>query len=116
MSSAVILDDDMFDGVGRFGFDAEHQYFIVLDVPAIELRKTRTDTDPTWPCIQYWQSAAFWNQFPRRRITLDDALALRIGTMTAKDRRLLKGWVAERRQPGGYSQVFAGRVARALGG
>jgi hypothetical protein len=115
MSDTAVLDDELFDGVGLFNFDAERQHFIALEVPSKDLRAVRTVNDPTWPALQYWEQAAFWNRFPRRRLTLDAVIALRLNAMTASDRRPMKTWIAERRQAG-YSLIFAERVARALDG
>src|SRR5262245_40892536 len=60
------LDDELFDGIGLFNFDAEQQAFIAIDV-TLPLPFVRSWDDETWPGIQYWGKAVMWNEFPRTR-------------------------------------------------
>jgi hypothetical protein len=62
------IDDELFDGVGLFDFDAEQQVFISIRVPLPHPDVISSDADTTWSGTQYWAKAAVWNQFPRSRI------------------------------------------------
>jgi hypothetical protein len=77
-SDVPALDDELFDGIGLFSFDAERQTFIAVDVrlPVHGIQSSAEDS--TWPGIQYWGPASIWNRFPRIRFQLDDIIKLRL--------------------------------------
>jgi hypothetical protein len=110
------LDDELFDGIGLFDFDAERQAFIAVDVPFEEMKKLLEtgslsilpkEHDPTWPGDQFWAKAEVWNSFPRLRIDLDDIIRLRL-TSTAST--FDPGWLHTGRD---YQLAFKARVERA---
>jgi hypothetical protein len=120
------LDDDLFDGIGLFDFDAEKQTFIAITIPAI-LRwpcegVQSSAADSTWPGTQYWAKAAIWNQFSRARLSLDDVIRIRLDPafmavrhseyiVTARKQIDLAKKYAPRRD---YGKAFAARVMRVL--
>jgi hypothetical protein len=103
------LDDELFDGVGLFGFDAEGQAFIAIDAPgdAGPIYVIPHSFDTTWPGNQYWGKAALWNQFTRLLIPLDDVIKLRLATFRDFDRK----WLERERN---YCVEFYARVRRVL--
>jgi hypothetical protein len=109
------LDDEWFDGVRLFDFDAERQAFIAVTIPAIYLWPIEgveaSAIDRTWPGTQFWGKAAVWNQFPRRMMSLDEIIAHRLETASPEFVRSMRGWV---RRDRGYAEVFAARVRKAL--
>jgi len=106
------LDDELFDGIGLFGFDAERQTFIAVDV-CLPLRGIRSSAmDDTWPGTQYWGLASIWNQFPRTRFDLDEIIELRFSmepTLIPK----MREWIAEQ-DPRPYNTEFHARVKKLL--
>jgi hypothetical protein len=105
------LDDELFDGIGLFRFDAEQQAFIAIDAP-LPLADVHSWDDETWPGTQYWGKAAVWNQFPRTRLSLDDAIGSRIEDPSfAAD---LKRWIKRGENPRPYGTEFHARVKRVL--
>ena len=107
------LDDELFDGVGLFGFDAEKQAFIAITIPAIYRWPCEGvqsfAADATWPGTQYWAKAAVWNQFPRTRMSLDDIVGLRLASADPAFVNMVRKYATR-----DYSVVFAARVRRAL--
>jgi hypothetical protein len=108
------IDDELFDGIGLFNFDAERQTFIAVDVqlPFRGIRSSAQDT--TWPGTQYWGKAATWNQFPRTRVSLDDAIRLRLMREKLSFAADIARWVKEQ-DPRPYGTEFHARVKRILG-
>jgi hypothetical protein len=106
------LDDELFDGIGLFDFDAEQQAFIAIDACLPMLPDVYSWDDDTWPGTQYWGKAAMWNQFPRTRLTLDDAIRLRIEKPWFA--ASLKRWVQEAGDRREYGTEFHARVKRIL--
>jgi hypothetical protein len=115
------LDDELFDGIGLFDFDAEKQTFIAVDVPPSVIGKNikASSVDSTWPGVQFWESAVVWNRFPRTRLELNDIIRLRV-TLAMTDNMAsrhsgrihhLRGWVEADR---GYKMEFVERVRRIL--
>jgi hypothetical protein len=105
------LDDDLFDGVGLFNFDAERQAFIAVNLyslpyanPYAGIQSSSVDT--TWPGTQFWAKAAVWNRFPRKRVSLDEVIRLRLASA---DVRMIKKWL--RRD---YGVAFADRVRKSI--
>jgi len=128
-SDVPALDDELFDGIGLFNFDAERQTFIAVDVclpafiadddPLSFYGIASSAQDDTWPGTQYWGKAATWNQFPRTHLTLDDVIRLRLSakpvlTHSDKDRQLsMRKWVNEQ-DPRPYGTEFHALVKRIL--
>jgi hypothetical protein len=110
-SDVPAIDDELFDGVGLFDFDAERQAFIAvdLDLPCADI--VSSDCDGTWPGTQYRGKAAVWNRFPRTRLTLDEIIRLRLNAMDSSARRDIKEWAAKNRK---YGVEFATRVRTAI--
>jgi hypothetical protein len=117
------LDDDLFDGIGMFDFDAEKQAFIAITIPVIYRwpdPDVRLVKDATWPGTQYWAKADIWNQFPKTRLSLDEVIELRlfkcptwIGERTndhERVRSVVEKWARER----DYGKEFAARVMKVL--
>lgn len=104
------IDDELFDGIGLFNFDAERQAFIAVDVyqPLRGIKSSAVDT--TWPGTQYWASASIWNDFPRVRLQLDDVIRLRFSAEPALVSEM-KEWIA---RPRPYGTEFHARVKRIL--
>ena len=107
------LDDELFDGIGLFDFDAEQQAFIAIDACLPMVPDVYSWDDDTWPGIQYWGKAVMWNQFPRTRLTLDDVIRLRIEKRSFAAK--LKRWVKEAGDRREYGTEFHARVKRILG-
>jgi hypothetical protein len=120
------LDDELFDGVGLFNFDAEKQAFIAVDVrlPARRVQEltglTIIKGDGTWPGVQYWAKAATWNEFPRVRLQLDDVIKLRLSAKPPLTTRMrgslstnMRRWIKEQ-DPRPYGTEFHARVKRIL--
>jgi hypothetical protein len=107
-----ILDDELFDGVGLFDFDAEQQVFIAADLPLPTSGIESSTCDSTWPGIQYWGPASIWNRFPKKFLSLDEAIKLRF--RDPKLRRNMSGWIEEYGEERGYNDAFVARVKRAL--
>jgi hypothetical protein len=124
------LDDEPFDGIGLFNFDAERQTFIAVDVclPAfiadddpLSFYGIRSSAqDDTWPGTQYWAPSSVWNRFPRMHFLLDDMIRLRLSAKPAltpsdKDRqRSMREWI-KAQDPRPYGTEFHARVKRILG-
>jgi hypothetical protein len=109
-----VLDDEWFDGVGLFNFDAERQAFIAVDVPHLPYAgMSFSRADSTWPGTQYWAKANVWNQFPRFLLSLDEAIKVRLSLMSPKYIRSIKEWARDRDRD--YGVAFADRVRKALG-
>ena len=106
------LDDELFDGIGLFDFDAEQQAFIAIDACLPMVPDVYSWDDDTWPGIQYWGKAVMWNQFPRTRLTLDDVIRLRIEKPWFA--ASLKRWVQEAGDRREYGTEFHARVKRIL--
>jgi len=112
------LDDELFDGIGLFNFDAERQAFIAVTIPVIVRWPCEgvqsSAADSTWPGTQYWAKAAIWNQFPKSRLSLDDVIRLRLADDKAK--KQMRQWLKRDREYGGrgYGEEFAARVKRVL--
>jgi len=100
-----------FDGIGLFGFDAERQAFIAIDVslPLLGVRSWSDDT--TWPGTQFWGKAAIWNKFPRTHVSLDDVIRLRLREMKPSFAANVRRWAKEDRD---YATEFQARVKRVL--
>jgi hypothetical protein len=106
------LDDELFDGVGLFDFDAERQTFIAVETPArIISGIKRIDGDSTWPGSQFWAKAEVWNRLPRERLSLDAVIYLRLIKMNPKEFCAMQRWLGYNRD---YNEVFRDRVARAV--
>jgi len=106
------LDDELFDGIGLFSFDAERQAFIAITIAADRLPVEGVQAsaaDSTWPGTQYWAKAAVWNQFARSRLSLDDVIRHRLADDKAK--KQMRRWLQEDRE---YHEAFAARVRRVL--
>ena len=105
------LDDELFDGVGLFNFDAERQAFIAVDL-SLPVRGIQSSAcDDTWPGTQYWAPASVWNRFPRTRFQLDDIIKLRLSAKPALIQ--MKKWIEEC-DPRPYGTEFHARVKRLL--
>ena len=111
LSDVPALDDELFDGVGLFGFDAERQAFVAVDLllPCPGVHSSAVDT--TWPGTQYWAKADVWNEFPRSLISLDDIIRLRLASASPAFVSSMKKWVRAERD---YNVEFVARVRRAL--
>jgi hypothetical protein len=116
------LDDELFDGIGLFNFDAERQTFVAVDVclpafvadgdPLSFYGIQSSAQDSTWPGTQYWGPASTWNSFPRMRFELDDMIRLRLEKRW-DDATKLKRWIKEQ-DPRPYGTQFHARVKRVL--
>jgi hypothetical protein len=101
------IDDELFDGIGLFNFDAERQTFIAVDVPVGADDGIQSSAcDSSWPGTQYWGPASIWNRFPRTRFHLDDIIRLRL-----PDFPEMRNWVNRERD---YATEFYARVKRVL--
>jgi hypothetical protein len=112
-SDVPAIDDELFDGIGLFNFDAERQVFIAVDVClALHDGIQSSAQDYTWPGTQYWGPASIWNRFQRTRMPLDDIIRLRL----ASDPKLqpIRRWIAEGADPRPYSTEFHSRVKKIL--
>ena len=106
------LDDELFDGIGLFDFDAEKQAFIGVDVRQ-PLRGIKSSAvNQTWPGTQYWGPASVWNKFPKVRLQLDDVLRLRLSARRDIIPKM-KEWIAKS-DPRQYHTEFHARVKRIL--
>jgi hypothetical protein len=111
-SDVPAVDDELFDGVGLFNFNAEKQAFIAVDL-CLPVRGIESSAcDSTWPGTQYWAPASIWNRFPRTRLQLDDIIRLRL----ASDPKLrpMRQWIAEGEDPRPYGTAFHARVKKIL--
>lgn len=107
-----VLDDELFDGVGLFNFDAECQSFIEVRADASIQHHAEEWIDPTWPGRQWLVPAAVLNGYPRREASMDEVLRLRIKHRAYPPSRTdLSEWVQRDR---GYAMEFVGRVRTAL--
>jgi hypothetical protein len=100
------IDDELFDGVGLFNFDAERQAFIAVDLRLPVRGILSSACDSTWPGTQYWAPASIWNRFPRKRFDLDDIIRLRLPAFPK-----MREWVDYERD---YGTEFFARVKRLL--
>src|SRR5262249_37941343 len=70
------IDDELFDGIGLFGFNAMTQAFIAIDCkPGICGQHW---IDGTWPGKQWLVLAKDLNVYPRREVSLDEIIRLRL--------------------------------------
>jgi len=100
-----VLDDELFDGVGLFDFDAERQIFIAVKTRGIA--GIETIVDSTWTGTQYWGKAEIWNKLPRQLLSLNEAIKIRLNMMTQQEIRNLKRFIREERD---YNVEFVKRV------
>ena len=103
------LDDELFDGIGLFGFKAMNQSFIAIWADVGILSHGEEWTDGTWPGRQWLIPAAELNAHPRRQVSLDEVVRLRVEDPKLKPH--LPKWVKDDR---GYDMEFVERVRIAL--
>jgi hypothetical protein len=104
------IDDEWFDGIGLFNFDAERQAFVAVDAQFPYPGVRSSSEDSTWPGTQYWTKASVWNQFPRTRLSLDEVIRLRL-TRDPMHCQMVNEWERGKRD---YNVEFMARVRKVL--